>query len=302
SYLKIIEKKEELAAEKQRLQQEEDRIFDLYDLTRDSTKTFDEDEAFQAFKDRLSRQITIDDCQLVQEVPRDMADFSSFKGYKFFPLKARKMVLGEIAYRGLPEAEEETFGVLAHQFALALRRIRLYREVESMAVTDGLTRLHTRRHFMERFEEEFGRARTRKLTLSFLMVDVDHFKKVNDQYGHLAGDQVLREVGRIILQTTREIDITGRYGGEEFCVVLPDTDRAGAILAAERIRSAVSEHKIKAYDTALQIDVSIGVATFPDDAQQIDELVDKADWALYRAKKLGRNRVVGFSIYDAQSQ
>jgi diguanylate cyclase (GGDEF)-like protein len=297
SYSKIIQQKDELAAETKRLQDEAERIFALYELTRDFTKTFDETDAFQAFKDALSRQIHFDDCQLVEGFPRDMADFPSFKGYKFFPLKSQRIVLGELAYRGVAEKDEETFAILAHQFALALKRIRLYKDVENMAITDGLTRLHTRRHLMERFEEEFARAKLRKTPLSLLMLDVDHFKRVNDQYGHLAGDMVLREVGRIVAGQIREIDIAGRYGGEEFCAILPDTDKPGAMLAAERIRAAVNDGKIKAYDASLHVSMSIGVATFPDDAQHLDELLDKADWALYRAKKQGRNRVVGFSVY-----
>ena len=297
TYSRIIQQKDELAVEKKRLQDDADRIFTLFELTREITKTFDEAEAFQSFKDSLARQIPFEDCQLVEDFPEDMVDFPSFRGHKFFPLKSKRIVLGELAYKGIEEKDEETFAILAHQFALALKRIRLYKEVENMAITDGLTKLHTRRHLMERFGEEVARAKLRASPLSLLMLDVDHFKRVNDQYGHLTGDAVLREVGRLIAGHTREIDITGRYGGEEFCAVLPDTDKPGAMLAAERIRVAVHDEKIKAYDTALHVSLSVGVATFPEDAQQLDELLDKADWALYRAKKQGRDRVVGFSVY-----
>ncbi len=297
-YFKIIEEKDCLADEKRKLQDEADRIFEMYELTREVTATFDEQEAFLAFKDHLNRRLVLEDCRLVDHFPKDISDFPSFKGYRFFPLRTKKMVLGEIAYKGLSEQDEETFTVLAHQFALALRRIRLYNDVENLAITDGLTRMHTRRHLNERFEEEFGRAKLKKSPLSFLMIDVDHFKKVNDQYGHLTGDMVLREVARIIAAQIREIDIAGRYGGEEFCVILPDTDKPGALVVAERIRCAVFEDKIKAYDAALTISVSVGVAGFPDDALQMEELLDKSDWALYRAKKSGRNRVLGFSIYE----
>ncbi len=296
SYFEIIRRKDELALEKSRLQEEVDSIFGLYDLMRDITKTFDEAEAFQAFKEHIYRHIMIEDCQLVDALPQDMDDFPSFKGYQFFPLRAKRMVLGELVYKGLSLKDEEVFGILVHQFALALRRIRLYKEVENMAITDGLTRLRTRRHLMERLEEEFARAKLRQLSLSFLMIDIDYFKRINDHHGHLVGDQVLREVGRIVNQSTREIDIAGRFGGEEFCVILPDTDKEGALLAAERIRSSVCDQKIKAYDALLPVAVSIGVATFPDDAHRIEELLDNADGALYRAKNLGRNRVIGFSV------
>jgi diguanylate cyclase (GGDEF)-like protein len=297
-YFGFIEEKDRLSAQKLALQQEADRIFEMYELTREVTATFDEQEAFKAFKAHVNRRLAIADCRLVDHFPRDIGDFSSFKGYKFFPLRTKKMVLGEIAYKGLSDEDEETFTVLAHQFALALRRIRLYSEVENMAITDGLTRMHTRRHLNDRFEEEFGRSRVRRVPLSLLMIDVDHFKKVNDQYGHLTGDMVLREVARIIGTQVREIDIAGRYGGEEFCVILPDTDKHGALVVAERIRSAVQAHKIRAYDALIPVSVSIGVSAFPEDAMQMDELLDKADWALYRAKKAGRDRVTGFSVYS----
>jgi len=297
-YSGIIDEKDRFADEKRRLQDEADRIFEMYELTREVTATFDEQEAFKSFKDHLNRRLILEDCRLVEHFPKEVDDFPAFKGYSFFPLRTKKMVLGEIAYKGLNEQDEETFTVLAHQFALALRRIRLYSDVENMAITDGLTRMHTRRYLNDRFEEEFGRARSKKSPLSLLMIDVDHFKKVNDQYGHLTGDMVLREVARIIAAQIREIDIAGRYGGEEFCVILPDTDKPGALVVAERIRVAVHEQKIKAYDATLAISISIGVAAFPDDAMQMEELLDKSDWALYRAKKSGRNRVAGFSLYE----
>jgi diguanylate cyclase (GGDEF)-like protein len=297
TYSNIIRLKDELAEEKAKLQVEADRIFNLFDLMRDSTRTFDKDEAFQAFKDHLKRQVQLEDCQLVGDVPKDMEDFPSFKGYKTFPLRTQRHDLGELVYRGLQAKDEETFSILAHQFALALRRIQLYKDVENMAIKDSLTGLHTRRYLMERFEEEFARTGSKGLSLSILMIDVDHFKKINDEFGHLAGDQVLREVGHIIGQIIRGIDIAGRYGGEEFCVILPDTDKQGALLAAERVRLAIADQKIRAYDASVHVTASIGVATIPEDAHHMGELIDKADWALYRAKRLGRNRAIGFSVY-----
>ena len=300
-YLKIIQRKDALALEKQKLRDEADRIFQMYELTREVTATFDEKEAFAAFKAHVSRQLTLEDCRLVDDVPLDVDDPATFEGYRFFPLRAKQMVLGEVAYKGLAESDEEAFTVFAHQLALALRRICLYNEVENLAITDSLTRMNTRRHLTARFEEEFSRAKLRDLPLSVLMIDVDHFKSINDQHGHLAGDAALREIARLIAYHIREIDIAGRYGGEEFCVILPDTDKQGAMVVAERIRFSIAQERIKAYDTTLSVTVSTGVATFPEDAVQIDELLDKSDWALYRAKKSGRDRVVAFSVYGDQA-
>ena len=296
-YLEIIARKDELAAEKLKLQDEADRIFQMYELTREVTATFDEKEAFAAFKAHVDRRLMLEDCRLVDDVPLDVDDPDTFQGYRFFPLRSKQMILGEVAYKGLAAGDEEAFTVMVHQLALALRRIRLYNEVENLAITDSLTRMNTRRHLAERFEEEFNRAQLRHASLSILMIDVDHFKRINDQHGHLAGDAALREIARLIAYHIREIDIAGRYGGEEFCVILPDTDKQGALVVAERIRMAIAQEKIRAYDTTLQVTVSAGVATFPDDAFQMDELLDKSDWALYRAKKSGRDRVAGFSVY-----
>ena len=197
----------------------------------------------------------------------------------------------------MPTDDQEKFMILGHQFALALRRVKLYKKIEKIAITDSLTEVHTRRYIMDRLQEEIHRSSMRKIKMSFLMVDVDYFKSINDKFGHLTGDQVLREVGTIIKETIREIDIAGRYGGEEFCAVLPDTDRDGAKYVAERIRQATEEAEIKAYDNTVKITVSVGVSTYPEDAKKAEELIDKADWALYRSKKQGRNRVTTFGVY-----
>jgi diguanylate cyclase (GGDEF)-like protein len=214
-----------------------------------------------------------------------------------YDLQSKQKKLGHLIYKGVPAKDKEKFFILAHQFALAYQRIKLYKEIETLAITDALTDVYTRRYFMERFEEEMSRAAARKTKVSFLMIDVDHFKKVNDQYGHLTGDEVLKHMGIILKEAVRAIDIAGRFGGEEFCVVLPETDTAGALLVAERIRKSAAARIIKAYDATLRITVSIGIASFPEDGKLPEELIDKADWALYRAKSQGRNCTVAFGMY-----
>jgi diguanylate cyclase (GGDEF)-like protein len=121
---------------------------------------------------------------------------------------------------------------------------------------------------------------------------------INDQYGHLTGDLVLKEIANIIQENVREIDIVGRFGGEEFCVVLPDTDLEGSRLVAERIRKSTEKRLIKAYDSTLHVTLSIGLAVYPSDGKLLEELMDKADWALYRAKSQGRNCVIAFGLYQ----
>lgn len=296
-YQDIIEQKSRAIAEKSRLENEAAQIFTLYEMTKDITKNFSETEAFEVFQKKLRENVRMDDCQLLDVSVEKLREIRADKEYEIFPLKSKERKLGYLIHKGVRQEDQHKFAILAHQFALALRRIKLYQDIERLAITDSLTELHTRRYFLERFEEEIGRAALRKTELSILMIDVDHFKQFNDQYGHLTGDRILNKIGKIIKDSIREIDIAGRYGGEEFCVALPETDLDGAFLAAERIRIAAEAAEIRAYDHVVKVTISLGVATFPPSGHSVDELIDKADWALYRAKTMGRNRSVVFGKY-----
>ena len=168
----------------------------------------------------------------------------------------------------------------------------LLRKVEQMAITDSLTGLYNRRRFQEAIQKEFHRCHRYKVPLSCLLIDIDHFKVVNDTYGHQTGDAVLSELGQLLLKTFREIDTVARYGGEEFVALLPETDKRAAVQASHRIATAVGSHPFTGKETALQITVSIGVSGIPDDSITApDQLVQGADFALYRAKSGGRNRI-----------
>ncbi len=191
-------------------------------------------------------------------------------------------------------SKEEVAGILSiltAQFALQMQKAMLYEAVEELSITDGLTQVALRRYFLQRFEEEMKRSRHHGLPLSFLMVDIDHFKNYNDKYGHLVGDAVLRQIANILGQGVREVDLIGRYGGEEFCIMLPETDKDRGYEVAERIRLLVGNSGFKAYDEETSVTISVGVSCFPVDADTGQELVDKADAALLRAKDSGRNRV-----------
>ena len=166
--------------------------------------------------------------------------------------------------------------------------------LEHLATTDPLTALLNRRALTERLTTEMERALRYDGTVALLLIDLDHFKRVNDTHGHLVGDAVLRGVAELLVQAVRTSDLVGRYGGEEFLVVLPETDDEGAASFAERVRERVAEHEFRAWDDgrALRMTASIGVATFP--AARIENVVDlfaRADAALYRAKADGRDRV-----------
>lgn len=208
-----------------------------------------------------------------------------------FPLLMDGALQGFLAVERLCPDDVERCGILVSQFALALRRIRLYERVQELAIRDGLTGVFVRRHFLARLQEEVARAARHESPLAFLMVDLDHFKLVNDTHGHLAGDTVLRELAALLRTQVRDVDLVGRYGGEEFGIGLLDTGPGPAQVVAERIRQAVAAATFRAYDERLAITVSIGVAGFPRDAADAADLVERADAAMYQAKEAGRNRV-----------
>ncbi len=293
----IMEQKDKTYAEKSKLEKEATQIFTLYEITKDISRHLNEQEAFELFRTKLKDNIVIEDCQLIADFGKSSQEKIVPTDYSVLNLKSKEENLGFLIYKGVSPKDKDKFIILANQFALALRRIKLYQDVERLAITDSLTSVYTRRYFQERFEEEIKRAALRKIKLAFLMIDVDHFKMVNDQYGHLTGDYVLKEISLIIKENIREIDIVGRYGGEEFCVVLPETDLEGAYLVAERIRKGAEQRLIKAYDTSVRITLSIGISTYPSSGKEAEELIDKADWALYRAKTQGRNCIVVFGQY-----
>jgi diguanylate cyclase (GGDEF)-like protein len=164
-----------------------------------------------------------------------------------------------------------------------------------LAVTDGLTGLYNHRHLHERLSLEVERSQRSGLPLSLLMLDVDHFKQFNDSYGHPAGDEVLRQLARVLTDTRRANDVVARYGGEEFALILVDTAKFTAAKVAERVRERVEAHDFSdAFPKSKKnaISVSIGVATFAEDGVDAEALVRAADTALYAAKRAGRNRVV----------
>ena len=293
-YEKLSIRKTQLDSEMKRLEAEAAKIFTLYTVTNEITKHFDEEEVFETFKSHLRENVSFTECKLYDPLSDQLPRLRSSSEYLLLELKGERRLLGYLALQGLNPADKDKVLILVNQFALALRRLRLYQQIERLAITDSLTEVYTRRYIMSRFEEEMTRAQARKIPLSFLMIDVDYFKKVNDQYGHLTGDQILREVAGLMKEHVRGIDIVGRYGGEEFCVVLPDTDREGAQYVAERIRLAIERTPLKAYDNVLKVTVSIGSATIPDDGKDCAELLDKADRALYQAKEMGRNRICAF--------
>ena len=261
----------------------------LYEIIKSLTKTLDEIEMFKIFKEKLKEYINVEDCMFIDSTELSLTHSME---YYLFPIRVENDIRGYLAVKGCKDEDLDVFHILANQFALGMRRIKLYKAIEEMAITDELTGTFLRRYVLDRFFESLLRANKFGSPLSFLMIDVDDFKKINDSYGHLVGDAVLKEVASRIMSTAREIDLVGRYGGEEFCVILLDTDKNGARMAAERSCSVVSERPITAYNESLSVTVSVGVASFPEDGKDPYTIIEVADKALYEAKKTGKNRFV----------
>jgi diguanylate cyclase (GGDEF)-like protein len=186
----------------------------------------------------------------------------------------------------------EMLAVIANQVAVSLQNGFLYKKMETMATTDGLTGLTNHRSFQSRFEDLLQRAQRHGHKVALLLCDIDHFKNVNDNYGHPIGDEVLRRVAKVLQEVPRKIDVPARYGGEEFAVLLDNVDVTQAKAVAERIRSEIAKTVVETEKGPLSVTESIGVAAFPDDGKDRATLIERADLALYHAKHTGRNRVI----------
>lgn len=183
-------------------------------------------------------------------------------------------------------------GSLADLVTVAIEHANLHEEKKRQAVTDGLTGISNRRYFSESFSREFERAKRYGSTLSLVIVDLDFLKKINDTFGHHVGDEAIKSIGGVLSRSCRTVDTAARFGGEEFCLLLPDTGEADAMNLAERVRKVISETYIEGPG---YISASVGVATYPQHANDQGELFEAADQALYAAKQSGRNRVCAAS-------
>lgn len=184
---------------------------------------------------------------------------------------------------------------------LALKKAAREKEIyKELAILDSLTEVYNRRYFDDIIAREINRSKRYNHQLSLLIIDIDDFKKYNDTYGHPAGDGILKEIGKVLRKSSRNVDFVFRYGGEEFTILLPETGKYGGSVAASRFLSVITTIKISDPESIFQrrITVSIGLASVPDDALTKDDLILKADSALYQAKKLGKNRVCLFGAAE----
>jgi two-component system, cell cycle response regulator len=168
---------------------------------------------------------------------------------------------------------------------------KYHEEIYRMTIVDGLTQIHNKRALFEALEKELMRARRYERDLALLMFDIDFFKRINDQYGHLAGDHVLRELARIVQERIRREEVFARYGGEEFVILLPETPLPGAAALAESLRARVANHAFVFQGERIPVTVSIGTALLGENDKVASDLIQRADEKLYEAKRGGRNRV-----------
>jgi len=213
------------------------------------------------------------------------------------PISYRGEIIGAMSVMNRPddpdftERDGQLLMAMASQAAISLVNTRLFNEVQQSAITDELTGLYNRRHFFVLAEGEVEQAVQQDLPLSAIMFDIDHFKKFNDNYGHAIGDEVLRRVAKVTRQHLRGSDVIGRYGGEEFAIILPQTPISTAYNVAERLRCKIESNLVDTIYGELSVTISLGVGHVTPTVSTLANLLDQADKALYRAKEAGRNRV-----------
>lgn len=181
--------------------------------------------------------------------------------------------------------------MMLNPLAIAIRTVEMFENSERLTITDDLTKLYNYRYLMKYLEADVKRCLRYKKKVSLLFIDVDGFKRINDTFGHLVGSQALSEMGQVFKRIVRETDVVGRYGGDEFVIVLPETPLNGAMVIAERIRKKVEECEFVAQNLSIRLTVSLGVANCPKHTLTAEGLIKKADAAMYRAKELSKNSI-----------
>ncbi|MDX1386723.1 MAG: diguanylate cyclase, partial [bacterium] len=216
------------------------------------------------------------------------------------PIMTKENILGVINFSrrdidAFSAQEMRMLAVIAGQVSIALENARLYAKTKELSLIDELTQVFNRRHFHKILENEIKRAKRFRRPLSLLMLDVDHFKKFNDSFGHLEGDKLLVDLANVLKGNLREIDTVARYGGEEFAIILPNTDLGDGEKVGLKVNRIIREMSQARHKTKTRkVTVSVGVSSFPSDAESMDDLINHADIALYKGKARGRDQVVAF--------
>ena len=214
------------------------------------------------------------------------------------PLRAEGRIMGILYVDDFKRREYTTheislLSLLSTYAAMAIEQTKLLESTRLLAITDGLTGLYNHRHFRQQLNLEISRAGRYSRSLSLMMIDIDYFKRYNDTNGHLKGNEVLKDLARILKDMSREVDIVARYGGEEFAIIMPETERRKAKMLSERLRKKIESHPFEngRKQPNKKLTISIGVASCPENASKAAQLIETADKALYEAKRGGRNSV-----------
>ncbi|HVP35678.1 MAG TPA: GGDEF domain-containing protein [Terriglobales bacterium] len=223
-----------------------------------------------------------------------------------FPFSLPEDMLGLVLIGGRAEGiryNQEVFlilNLLSDALKISLKNITQYKKLEELSYTDSLSGLYNHRYFIKRLSEEIFRAKRYQRKLAFVIFDIDEFKIYNDSYGHQSGDQIIRQLGELIQKVVRSIDIVCRYGGDEFCVIMPETDQEECLKFIERLRKSIQHHPF--VDEFLQMEhhltVSAGAAIYPEHARTLEKLIYAADMALLNAKNSGKNKTLVYSGED----
>lgn len=255
-------------------------------------KTFVFCDEFMNLMHQAEQPLLVSDLVSKPEFSKELEYFTTLKINMFTPLTVKKNVIGmlmmgrKLSQEEFSQGEKDFVMTLGSLSAIAMENARLY----ELAITDAMTKLYLKRYFQLRLDDELKRAERYHGKVSLLMTDIDHFKSVNDTYGHTKGDEVLIAVAKAIKDNFRDVDIPARYGGEEFCVLMPEVAKEDALIAAERLRKTLEKSPRKLGNDVKVITISIGIAEFPRDGKTPMELIEAADAALYRSKESGRNR------------
>lgn len=236
------------------------------------------------------------------------------------PIVNKKQVVGvleminKVGDEPFNEKDKELLALLVDQAAIAMERASLYQQMSDLAVTDDLTKLFNFRHLDQRLDHEIARCQRYGSVLSLIFLDMDYFKQVNDNQGHLMGSRVLIEVAQILANSLRSVDVIARYGGDEFVVLLPETSGKTALRITQRLQRAITEHEfLKEEGLKILLTASFGISSYPEHARVKKDLIRLADQAMYRAKNTGRNRICvseggalsgyeGFSSFSSDSE